>query len=432
MGDIYKFSYCTISASSSTSASVGCFFTRDPLLARFPRTTPKGAKFSSLPSNANESQESSGSLPHPDSIRRPLNCNDSVDAATSSTKPPEDLIFRPLQEDLWATEVDNSALSHRAWTVQERMMSPRILHFTKDQLFWECRTAKASETWPEPIRSTKLEIRNVDRLPPDSPGSLEGGGRQTRPGEDNFFSCWSQIVKAYTKADLTFDEDKLVAIAGLARGAILQGRKLGVALHYAAGLWTSTFSREMLWYLDVPALKSIAKYRAPSWSWASVDGEVSYLFSDAGLVQICDVIRIQTIGPGGSLNSPGQVLSGSCRLRGHMMPALGWKRTGRTYSLILPSNSRDGGEGVVWMGDVDYFPDVTPRLPLENAMCLPLVECQYKKEKNLVHYKVCAGLVLQPVDHSLDEYRRVGIFREKSKNPSPSDYWISLREITIV
>ena len=32
-----------------------------------------------------------------------------------------------------------SYLSKRGWTMQERLMSPRTLHFGKEQLFWECR-----------------------------------------------------------------------------------------------------------------------------------------------------------------------------------------------------------------------------------------------------------------------------------------------------
>lgn len=30
-------------------------------------------------------------------------------------------------------------LAERAWACQERVLSPRILHYTTDQIFWECR-----------------------------------------------------------------------------------------------------------------------------------------------------------------------------------------------------------------------------------------------------------------------------------------------------
>jgi hypothetical protein len=40
-------------------------------------------------------------------------------------------------------------LSARGWTLQERELSPRILHYTKHQVLWECRDCIASETKPE-------------------------------------------------------------------------------------------------------------------------------------------------------------------------------------------------------------------------------------------------------------------------------------------
>ena len=39
-------------------------------------------------------------------------------------------------------------LRERAWTVQERFMAPRLLHFAQRELFWECKTHFASESWP--------------------------------------------------------------------------------------------------------------------------------------------------------------------------------------------------------------------------------------------------------------------------------------------
>lgn len=36
-------------------------------------------------------------------------------------------------------EVEESKLSSRAWSCQERLLSTRIIHFTEKQLFWECR-----------------------------------------------------------------------------------------------------------------------------------------------------------------------------------------------------------------------------------------------------------------------------------------------------
>lgn len=49
-------------------------------------------------------------------------------------------------------------LSSRGWTLQERELSSRILHYTKDQILWECRECTASEASPT------LEQKSVEQL----------------------------------------------------------------------------------------------------------------------------------------------------------------------------------------------------------------------------------------------------------------------------
>jgi len=44
-------------------------------------------------------------------------------------------------------DVLSGALSRRGWTLQERLLSRRIIHFGQDQLHWECQTALRSENF---------------------------------------------------------------------------------------------------------------------------------------------------------------------------------------------------------------------------------------------------------------------------------------------
>lgn len=48
----------------------------------------------------------------------------------------------------WPRSVSDAPLNRRAWVVQERVLSPCIIHFGKEQLFWECSELKASEVFP--------------------------------------------------------------------------------------------------------------------------------------------------------------------------------------------------------------------------------------------------------------------------------------------
>lgn len=50
-------------------------------------------------------------------------------------------ILSNRQLDTFASDVIHGTLSSRGWTLQERILAPRILHFGKSQLHWECRTS---------------------------------------------------------------------------------------------------------------------------------------------------------------------------------------------------------------------------------------------------------------------------------------------------
>jgi hypothetical protein len=48
--------------------------------------------------------------------------------------------------------------------MQERMLSPRLIHYSSRQLFWECNTKTASESFPEGLTDTDSVGNPVRRL----------------------------------------------------------------------------------------------------------------------------------------------------------------------------------------------------------------------------------------------------------------------------
>lgn len=166
-----------------------------------------------------------------------------------------DIVIKTLQTDLWATEVDASPLSRRAWTLQERLLSTRVLHFTQSQLFWECECSKACETWPQPEfkRTSATESRTTNPFENQEKRQLDGA--KLTPLEKH----WEEIVELYTDANLTREEDKLVAISSLAN-TIRQKTKD----QYYAGLWRKDFVRNLLFCVELPQKPVTVKYRAPS------------------------------------------------------------------------------------------------------------------------------------------------------------------------
>jgi hypothetical protein len=107
-------------------------------------------------------------------------------------------------------------LHQRGWALQERYLARRTLHFGSHQLFWNCQTLSQSE-----------DGRMLQRLP---------------------------------------------AIAGLAKLLWLKSHD-----SYLAGLWRGGLLAGLLWRrYQLTALQMPVAFRAPSWSWASVEGEIEF------------------------------------------------------------------------------------------------------------------------------------------------------------
>lgn len=53
----------------------------------------------------------------------------------------------PCEPNDWGSEMHGPLLD-RAWTLQERELSTRILHCSRNALLWECKTSRASADLP--------------------------------------------------------------------------------------------------------------------------------------------------------------------------------------------------------------------------------------------------------------------------------------------
>ncbi|RYP29109.1 hypothetical protein DL767_006879 [Monosporascus sp. MG133] len=175
-----------------------------------------------------------------------------------------------VDQRFWETEVSKALVNTRAWVLQERLLSPRILYFGARQLLWECHELDAAEIYPE-------------GLPP--PPVISGSGTHfkdmiprndtaTKSGLDIAkHQVWRKVVGAYTACALTYPSDKLAAISSVAKMM-----RTYLDDEYVAGLWRRYLERELLWSVSGRPSRRFAEadaYRAPSWSWAAVDGHIS-------------------------------------------------------------------------------------------------------------------------------------------------------------
>ena len=158
---------------------------------------------------------------------------------------------------VWAE--DRYPLMGRAWALQEHLLSPRVIQFATHELVWEC--WEHSSCGCGRLDKSRTPRRHLLRPSSDQEDA------------DPLTETWNTVVHAYSSRITSFAEDKLPALSGLAHS--LKDR---MSSRYLAGIWDRDFVNGLLWYKPPSALMNhpqrLNKYRAPSWSWASVDGHV--------------------------------------------------------------------------------------------------------------------------------------------------------------
>ena len=220
------------------------------------------------------------------------------------------------------SELESAPLNQRAWFQQERWLARRTLYYTQRQLYWACRSHFASEQWPfdHPLNRRVNEHEypglHIDMKPDYHELTLSSLEDQRAA-----YQCWGAVCERYSASHLTYPSDKMVALAGLAQcvGRIVNDT-------YVAGMWRRNLAQELLWeakYRDrrgpeSPRPCSLCRrppgYRAPTFSWTSVDGPVRWHATPLGrlkvLAEVVDVRTQLVDGPYGPL------MGGMLRLRG--------------------------------------------------------------------------------------------------------------------
>ncbi|KAF5026434.1 hypothetical protein F66182_1499 [Fusarium sp. NRRL 66182] len=172
--------------------------------------------------------------------------------------------------------VSDALINRRAWVLQERCLSRRILYLGNEQLYWECSNGPSGLVASESAFG-RLTSGDVRPSIPISPSRLSG-------------EAWRKLIQTYTKCHLSFERDRLVAVSGLARSI-----SNNTGCIYFAGIWLEYWATNLFWMPDTTRCPSSgpgsmnpeqaaaeAKHMStvPSWSWAGFLGSVS----------MCDVV----------------------------------------------------------------------------------------------------------------------------------------------
>ncbi|KAL6696888.1 heterokaryon incompatibility domain-containing protein [Trichoderma pleuroticola] len=206
-------------------------------------------------------------------------------------------------------------LLNRGWVYQEQLLSRRMLHFTQNELIWECFEATRCECgWYD--NNTRIHgARDCYKRSPVS-------------------KSWAQVVKGYAKRPLTVMSDRLPALAGI--GKAIASAKDYDAAEYLCGLWEKELEETFFWYLSEPPLHPRPDIHMPTWSWASVSGGIEcWQVSLEGIEFLGSDVQYS----GDPLL--GDVVSGMVSLSGHV--ASGVVYHGQEWTSILESQKDASG-----------------------------------------------------------------------------------------
>ncbi|KAH8669060.1 heterokaryon incompatibility protein-domain-containing protein [Xylariales sp. PMI_506] len=222
MGEIYQGSQLTIAAAQSPDASHGC------LLEKGNHGLQDGESFFRT-------------------------CTDNVVGSK--------LLVRLYQGDIRTRASRGNCLSTRGWTLQEHLLSRRLVSCMQPEVHWQCQACYRTESGLS-FDPESTEHRNLFH-----PSLLQD--------KQKCHAAWQLIVNDYSRRDLTYSVDRLPALAGIIRHFVP-----AMADESILGLWKSSFAHDLAWLrlskpTQVPALSTF-----PSWSWLSCPGSVFYGFWD--------------------------------------------------------------------------------------------------------------------------------------------------------
>lgn len=189
-----------------------------------------------------------------------------------------------IPRDLWQTAVEEAVVNTRGWVCQERYLSKRKVFFADQQIFWECRTMKACETFQASIPRQLLSYSSrgalarmhvspeeeVDKmLLMDKIMLASQSAHHTSNSSTSYrlklLRFWRWFLQKYSHLQLTHETDRFLAMKSITR-------HLETAFQddLVYGLWRKELPYQLIFEYETCTniVKQDRNLQVPSWSWA--------------------------------------------------------------------------------------------------------------------------------------------------------------------
>lgn len=321
-------------------------------------------------------------------------------------------------------DVTDKPLRARAWTLQEREFSTKNIHFGKHQLLWDCRELKASAQLPWHHKKQEDDFEQPPLRDVATESVAPGGSAAKR-------DRWYGLVEDYTSRSLTKFTDEMLALAGLARASQSHFEDS----KYLAGLWSGHLPFALLWRAKDDRGVRPPSYIAPTWSWASVKGPVSYESQrttlnpgeqtpsdyEFGEIRVTEM----NVSPK-KQDSYGAINGAHLNLGGVLLAAIDPDPQTRELEDFSPDPElklvlRRHGNTIGLL-----YPDAKDEIPYTRKLfCLgirgepywsEIIQPSKLYEKEVESHELVMGLVLEEDEENESSYRRVGLARWVKKS----------------
>ncbi|KAF3762961.1 HET-domain-containing protein, partial [Cryphonectria parasitica EP155] len=279
----------------------------------------------------------------------------------------------------------------RAWTMQEHVLSRRLLIFGTFGVRWTCSAGRQ-------LDNTQENGNQINNLIAEF---LLGPNSKTQYGESTITpDTWRDTVSNYSVRALTNPEDQLLAISAIATlHAAARPRD-----RYLAGLWADSVAKGLLWNVrSVEKSSRSQDPQFPSWSWASVRAAV---FFAATLSSAEERVTMRLVSYDIILSNKtvplGHVIRGSLDIEGNLFVIRGAQPDLRFRSdtILLGACEAFDEHVVPFHASLDLL---TPLDSLVGLVCLELIS-------TLDDFSNSYGLILCAEAGSTVSFSRVGIF----------------------